>query len=158
MKYTGKLAKPIVSKQLGLFATDADIKAEALRVTTEKVNKVSALFAVHGVELHDWMDLAFELAEEYVPGFKVIKPAGRPTEWEEYDKAEFKLTVDSMKAANNGIPVTRAISRVMKLSSWAGKTKGMQVSALSKHYYAADPRVVAMMRDANAYNLIVKND
>ena len=158
MKYTGKLAKPIVSKQLGLFATDADIKAEALRVTTEKVNKVSALFAVHGVELHEWMDLAFELAEEYVPGFKVIKPAGRPTEWQVYDKAELKLMVDDMQSANEGIAITEAIRRVCRLSHWAGKTKGMQVSALSKHYYAADPRVVAMMRDANAYNLIVKDD
>lgn len=158
MKYTGKLAKPIVSKQLGVFATDEDIKAEALRVTTEKVNKVSALFAVHGVELDDWVDLVFELAEEYVPGFKVIKPAGRPTEWEVYDKAEFKLTVDDMKSANDGIATTEAIRRVCRLSHWAEKTKGMKVTALSKHYYAADSRVVAMMRDANAYNLINQGD
>ena len=158
MKYTGKLAKPIVSKQLGIFATDDDIHAEALRVTTEKVNKVSALFAVHGVELHDWMDLAFELAEEYVPGFKVVRPAGRPTEWQEYDKAEFKLAVDDMKSANKGIATTEAIRRVCRLSHWTEKTKGMKVPALSKHYYAADSRFVSMMQDAKAYNLIVQAD
>jgi hypothetical protein len=158
VKYTGKLAKPIVSKQLGLFATDADIKAEALRITTEKVNKISALFALHGVELNDWMNLAFELAEAHVPGFKVNKPAGRPTVWGKYYEAEFKLTVDSMKAANHGMTVTTAIRRVMKLDSWSVKTKGMKIAALSKHYYAADPRVVAMMKDAKAYELIVKGD
>jgi hypothetical protein len=158
VKYTGKLAKPIVSKQLGLLATDDDIKAEALRVATEKVNKVSALFAVHGVELNDWMDLAFELAEEYVPGFKVVRPAGRPTEWQEYDKAEFKLAVDDMKSANEGIATTEAIRRVCRLSHWAEKNKGMKVTALSKHYYAADSRFVAMMQDAKAYNLIVQGD
>ncbi len=158
MKYTGELAKPITAKKVGLLATDDSIKAESRRIIEARVAKLPALFAAHGVEPHDWIDLVFELAEEYVPGFRVVEPAGRPTEWGDYDKAEFRLTVDHMREANPGIKITDAIRRVQRLESWQSKTKDMKIPALSKHYYGADPRWVAVMRDAKAYESIVGKD
>ena len=158
MKYSGELAKPITAKKAGLLATDDSIRAESKRIVDAQIAKLPALFAAHGVELHDWIDLVFELAEEYVPGFRVVEPAGRPTEWGDYDKAEFRLTVDHMREANPGMKITDAIRRVQRLESWQSKTKDMKVSALSKHYYGADPRWVAVMRDAKAYESIVGKD
>lgn len=158
MKYTGELAKPITAKKFGLLATDDLIKAEARRVVEARMAKLPALCAAHGVELGDWLDLAFELAEEYVPGFRVAKPAGRPIEWSEYEKAEFRLTVDDMREANPGMKITDAIRRVQRLESWKSKTKDMKVAALSKHYYDADDRWVAVMRDAKAYDSIIGKD
>ena len=158
MKYTGDLAIPITTNKLRLLASDESIKEETSRIVHARVAKLPALFAAHGVEIGDWIDLVFELAEEYVPGFRVVGPAGRPTEWSDYYKAEFKLTVDDMREANPGMKITDAIRRVQRLKSWQEKTKDMKISALSKHYYAADPRWVLVMKDAKAYDSMVKKD
>ena len=143
MKYSGELAKGIAAKKLGLLATEEAVKAELHRVIEVKAKKLPALFAAYGVEPLNWMEMVFQLAEAHVPGFKVREPAGRPTEWGDVNKAEFKLTVDGMCEANPGMKITDAIRRVKNLVSWQAKTKDMKVPALSKHYYGADPIWVA---------------
>ena len=158
MKYTGTLAKPIARKRTGLLNDDATIEAEANRTTLERFAKLPDLFRAHGVPENDFLRLAISLAKEHVPGFKLVNPPGRKTEWSDYYKAEFKLTVDAMREANPGMPTTQAISKVCRLSSWEEKTKGMKVSALRKHYDAADPRFVKLMKDAKAYDSIVRDD
>ena len=158
MKYSGELAKPITAKKLGLLATDDAIKAESRRIVEEQFRKLPALFAAHGVELHDWIGMVFQLAEEYVPGFREAAPAGRPTQWSDLKKAKLKVAVDDIRDTNPGMTVTDAIRRVQRLETWKEKTKDMKVAALSKHYYAADTRWVAVMRDANAYELIASKD
>ena len=158
MKYTGELQKTIPTKKIGLLDDEDSRRAEAKRIAALKVSKMPALFAAHGVALGDWVNLAFELAKEFVPGFRVVEPAGRPTEWSGVDKAEFKLSVDDMQAANPGIPKTQAITKVCRLSRWEAKTKGMKVTALRKHYDNADATWVAIVKDAKAYESMVRED
>lgn len=155
MKYTDRLAKPIRSKRLGLLAGEPDWQTEAARVTGEKFAKLPDLCAVHGVVYGDWLSLALALASEHVRGFKVEKSAGRPTAWEDYDKAQFRFDVEDMQRANVGLPLTEAMRRVCRLSQWADKTKGMKVPALSQHFYKVDSRWVQLARDARSYESIV---
>ena len=158
MKYTGKLSKPITRKRFGLLASEDDFKAEEHRTKSEMFTKLPDLFKAHGVTEHDYLGLILAMAKAHVPGFKLVKPAGRKTEWGDFDKAEFRIAVDGTREANPGMPVTQAISRVCRLPSWHEKTEGMKVSALSKHYYGADSRFIAMMKDAKAYKSIVRED
>ena len=160
MKYKGTLAKPIAQKAKHLLL------AELLREENElfsqpykdRLTKFPALFEAHSVPLGDWMGLALSLAIEHVPGFRIVNPAGRKTEWGFHEKADLKLHVDDMLMAHPGMKITDAIRRVQRLEKWQEKTKDMKVSALSKHYYAADDRWVAVMRDAKAYESIVGRD
>lgn len=158
MKYKGLLNKPVVRKHLGLLATDEQRAEAANRQFHELVAKLPLLAEAHGVAAGDWFGLAFELARAHVPGFKVIDPAGRPTEWGDIDKAKLKVDVDELIAAHNGMPVTEALRRVRKLDRWTEKTKDMKETALSKHYYGADVRWVKMLMDAKAWDSIVGND
>ena len=158
MKYKGALNKPVVRKRLGLLATDEQVADAANTQFHELVAKLPLLAEAHGVAKGDWFGLAFELARAHVPGFKVVDPAGRPTEWSDIDKAELRIDVDDLIAVRNTRPVTEAIRIVCKLERWAEKTKGMKISALSKHYYGADVRWVRMLRDAKAWESIVGND
>ena len=158
MKYTGALKKGIVRKHPGLLAGEDDYKAEAMRITRERFAKLPDLFNAHGIAEHDYLGLVLALANEHVPGFKCIKPPGRTTEWGDWDKAEFRLSVDDMRAAHPGMPTTQAIAKVCRLFSWEAKTKGMKVTALRKHYDAADARWVAIAKDAKAYDLIIQRD
>jgi hypothetical protein len=152
MKYTNQLAKPIKAKRLSLLATESDFETEAGRITAEKFAKLPDLCAAHGVIYGDWLSLALALATEHVSGFKIALPAGRPTEWGDFDKAMFRLDVEDMQSASVGLPVTLAIDRVRKLSQWAEKTHGMKVTALSKHFYSVDSRWVQIARDARSMN------
>lgn len=152
MKYTNQLAKPIKAKRLPLLAKDSDFKTEAGRISAEKFAKLPDLCAAHGVLYGDWLGLALALATEHVSGFKIATPAGRPTEWGDYDKAMFRLDVEDMQSASVGLPLTEAMRRVCRLSQWAGKTKGMKVTALSKHFYSVDLRWVRVARDARLMN------
>lgn len=163
MKYSGILAKPIVKQgKKGLLATE--ILVENVTVDSnnyeynQQLNKLPALFFAHSVPFGDWMSLAFSLAKAHVTGFKVVDKAGRKTQWEMYDKAQLKLNIDDEMKANPKLTVTAAITRVQKMETWKDKTKNMKVAALSKHYYAADERIVALMRKAIAYEKIVKED
>ena len=152
MKYTGTLNKGITRRRFGpLAASDAHL-SEANRIDSEMAAKLPELFEVHGVEMGNWFRLAMALAREHVPGFKVINPAGRPTEWEEYDKAEFRLDVDAFIInSGNTLPVTEAIRRARRLDAWRSKTEAMKPAALRKHYDKTDLRLVKMMQDARAH-------
>lgn len=163
MKYSGILGKPIVrqgSKGLSAYAilvenvTNDDNNYEY----NQQLNKLPALFLAHSVPIGDWQGLAFSLAKAHVTGFKVVGQAGRKTRWEIYDKTLLKMTIDDEIKANPKLTVASAITRVMKMEMWKDKTRDMKVSALSKHYYAADDRWVAVMRMAIAYDLIIKKD
>ena len=46
MKYTGALKKGIVRKRFGLLADEDDYKAEAMRITHERFEKLPDLFHV----------------------------------------------------------------------------------------------------------------
>lgn len=148
MKYTGTLNKPIVSKPIGLLSFDESYQAELERIDGERAEKLPELFEAHGVEPGNWYRLSVALALEHVPGFKVIKPAGRPTEWEEFDKAEFRLDVDAFIInSGNTLPVTEAIQRARRLDAWKSKTEAMKPAALRKHYDMADMRMVKLIQD-----------
>lgn len=152
MKYTGKLAKPIVRRRLGVLSTEESVREAATKEANEMLEKLPLLAEAHGVAPGDWFALAVSLAKTHVPGFKVVQPAGRPTEWGQIEKAELRLDVDELLAATGGLAVTDAIRRTCKLERWVEKTKGMKVTALSKHYYAADMRFVDIVRDARSWN------
>lgn len=153
MKYVGTLAKPIVLKHLGLLADDAAFQAEAERTTSEIFAKLPDLFKAHGVLENDFFGLALALAKNHVPGFKLAKPAGRPTEWSLLDKAEFRVDVDTF-IKNNGVSVVEAIKLTIRLDRWAEKTQPMKLAALEWHYYDADLRFVAIVKHAHAFDAL----
>ena len=158
MKYTGTLAKPIPRKRMELLVDDATFQAEAHRTIEAMFAKLPDLFKAHGVAEFNYLGLVVAMAKEHVPGFKLVNPAGRPTTWGDYDKAQFRLSVDDMREANPGMPTTQAISRVYRFSSWEAKTQGMKGAALRKHYDAADLRWVQVARDAKAYESIIRGN
>ena len=157
MKYTGSLSKTIAQKRIGIFAGEDGYIAEAKRTTDEMFSKLPDLFKAHQVTEGDWVALALALAKAHVPGFKVVKPAGRKTEWGIADKAEFRLDVDTIITnTGNVLPVTEAIKLACKLEAWASKTKPMTLAAITKHYYTANLRFVEVVKDARAWDAHVK--
>src|SRR4051812_489405 len=94
MKYSGRLTTPIQTSRLGLLASDEEVTTEANRIVAEQFDKIPDLFEAHRVQYGDWMSLCHELAKAHVPGFRVSRPAGRPTEWGLWGDAEFRLAVD----------------------------------------------------------------
>lgn len=151
MKYTGSLGKTITRKRVGLIAVDA-YQAEEKRVNDEMLAKLPDLFKAHAVPGGDWVALALALARAHVPGFKIIRRAGRPTEWGLGDKAVFRLDVDTIVVnSGNTLPVTEAIKLACRLDAWAEKTKEpMKLAAITKHYYTADLRFVEAVKEARA--------
>lgn len=157
MKYTGNLAKRISQSKLGLLATDEDVQAGERRIMFERLCKLPELFEAHGVKpglrVEDFLALTLALAAVYVPGFKVSATRGRKTEWSVADRASFRLDVDAVIECS-GLSVVEAIKRTIRLDAWKKKTKPMTISALEKHYYAADSVWVNVVRDARAYESI----
>ena len=96
MKYTGSLGKTIAKKRMGLLAEEDDYQAEARLTMDEMFSKLPALFKAHDVIEGNFVALALALAKAHVPGFKVVRPAGRKTEWHSSVKAEFRLDVDAI--------------------------------------------------------------
>jgi hypothetical protein len=155
MKYTGKLNVLIGQKRIGLLEGPDAYKVEAQRIHEEMLSKLPDLFSVHRVEPNNWPALAFALAREHVPGFKIKRPPGRKTEWGISDKAGFRLDVDTLIAnSGNTLPVTEAIKLACRLDEWASKTKPMTLAAITQHYYTADLRFVAVVRDARAWKAL----
>lgn len=150
MKYTGRLQKPVVRRPVGILSTDDQLRAAAKAEVDEVFDKFDELFSAFALEKDDWCGLALALARAHVPGFRVVAPAGRRTEWSVVDKAELKVDVDDI-AASSGLPTTEAIKLACKRDAWAGKTKKMSLAAITKHYYTADPRFVQIVKDARAY-------
>lgn len=153
-KYTGSLGKTIAQKRIGVFAGEDAYLAEAKRTTDEMFSKLPDLFKAHQVTEGDWVALALALAKAHVPGFKVVKPAGRKPEWDISHKAEFRLDVDTIieKSGSKKLSVVEAIKLVCRLDDWKEKTAPMKLPALEQHYYQADLRWVEVVRDARAYN------
>ena len=154
MKYTGALKKPITKRRLSLLALadEHPLRAEYQRQTDEALSKLPDLFAAHDVQDGNWVALALALARTHVPGFKIVEPAGRPTEWEISDKAEFRLDVDAFIInSGNTLPVTEAIQRARRLDAWKSKTEAMKPAALRKHYDKADLRWVKLIQDAREH-------
>lgn len=157
MKYTGRLAKPIAQKRIGILADATAYEAEARRYVDEMFSKLPDLFHAHAVTEGDWMKLCLELAKAHVPGFKLTKPVGRKTEWGLVEKAEFKVDVDGIKNAG-GLTVVKAIRQAILLEAWAQKASPMTIAALEKNYYEADSRFVQVVKDARAYESMVKTN
>ncbi len=160
MKYTGKLSKPITRKLIGLIGEAAAHEAEFQRTTDEMCSKIPDLFDAHGVSVGNWVALVLAMAKEHVPGFKIVKPAGRKTEWSVVDKAEFKVDVDTFINQSNGKKrfVPAAIAATKKLERWAEKTKDMKIAALLQHYYDADSRMVEYIANIGKNKSIVGKD
>lgn len=156
MKYSGALAKPIPRKRSSVFACDESIKADVERIADIQAEKMIQLFSAHGVEVGNWVALSLALAKEHVPGFRIAEPAGRPTEWGEIEKAELRIAVDEMRDSNPGLNISDAIRRIQRMDSWQARTGAMRASALSKHYYAADARWIAIVQDARSWNKLSK--
>ena len=153
MKYTGTLKKPITRRRIGLLAFEDAYQAEYERVNDEMIAKLPDLFKTHDVPEGNWVALAIALAKTHVPGFKEVNPAGRKTEWDIADKAEFRLDVDiAVMNSGNTLPVTEAIKLACRLDAWASKTKLMTLAAITKHYYTADLRFVEVGKDARAWH------
>ena len=76
-------------RRVGLLATDEQVAAAVNAQVDELLSKLPLLAEAHGVRHGDWFALVVSLARTHVPGFKLVEPAGRPTEWGMFDKAEF---------------------------------------------------------------------
>ena len=156
MKYTGTLKKGITRRRVGLLADSDAHKIEGKRIADEMFAKLPELFRAYGIKPNNWPAMVLALAQEHVPGFKVINPAGRKIEWGDADNAEFRLDVDAIVAdSGNTVPVTEAIKLACRLDAWASKTRPMTLAAITAHYYDADLRWVEIAKDARAYESIV---
>lgn len=154
MKYSKELTTPIKRKRMGLLADDEIFQLEAKRIVDEMFAKLPALATAHGVPANDWFALALALAKEHVPGFKVVNPAGRPPEWTELDKAEFKIDIDKVRDAS-GKSVDESMKLVIRHERWATKTGPMKIEAMRQHYYNADERLIRIMEDAKRYEALL---
>jgi|GEM_PF-2237069 len=153
MKYSGRLSKTIAQRRIGILESEDVYQTEAKRITDEIFSKFPELFVAHGVPDGNWFLLALELAKAHVPGFKVVKPAGRKTEWSIVDKAEFRLDVGTL-VDKDSLSVVEAIKLVIRLDAWATKTAPMTVAALEQHYYNADLRFVEIVKNARAWQAL----
>lgn len=156
MKYEGVLNRRIPGKHFGLLAGEPEFNADAARVTDARFAKIPALFAVHGVEIGDWEGLAFALAIEYVPGFKLSKPVGRNIKWPENDKASLRLDADLAIQTTRYKTVDGALRHLQKHSEkWKPMLKGLGTHVMRGYYYGADPRWIQMVADASAYRALL---
>lgn len=158
MKYIGKLQARVVERQLGLLASDADFEAESKRQFDEMAAKLPELCSVHGVKYGNWLALVFAMAGEHVPGFKIQQRAGRKPEWNAFNKAEFRIDVDSILYANPKMLIKTALSKVQTFERWKAITKPMTIDALRKHYDLADSREIDIVRKARAWDALPQNE
>jgi hypothetical protein len=158
MKYSGRLAKPVRRKRYQLRLAAALRNDEALlhASVNEAFEKLPDLFATHEIEQGDWVGLAIKLAFAHVPGFKIVDPPGRPTEWSGFEKAELRYDADALIASRKTLSVTAALQAVKKHERWAAKAAGMKPAALAKHYYAADVSLLPLIEKSRAYDEAVK--
>lgn len=153
MKYTGKLNKPIARERLGLLASEEQLKAALQREANEIFEKLPLLAQAHNVKFGDWLGLTIALAREHVPGFKVVNPPGRPTEWGVTDKAAFRLDVDAVRQTS-GLSLEESIKVVCRQDQWKSKTKKPSLDALRQHYYHADGRWIDVVQKSRSFNAL----
>lgn len=146
-RYLGLLGQPIVANHIpGLLADDAR-HIESARQVGLMLEKLPLLAEAHGVANGDWFALVLALAREHVPGFKVVAKGGRSELWSDIEKAELSIEVEAARKALKTLK--QAIEAVLLGGRWAEKRP--TASALETHYRHADKKVVALLRDAQAY-------
>ncbi len=152
IKYSGDLSQPIPCKALGLLASETAKSELANAITREKYRRMLLLFDAHGVSHGDWKKLCFALAESHVPGLKIAKGrSGRKQKWTDYDRAMLVIAVDKIGPGN----ISKATEQLSQMEPWKSMlvaTKG--AATLRDEYHRADPRMVAMARDAERYDAI----
>ncbi len=158
MKYTGELQKPVVERQLGLLASDADFEAEFGRQFDEIGAKLPELCSAHGIKYGDWLALVFALAREHVPGFKTQQRAGRKSEWHAFYRAELFVDVVSMIEANPKMSIKGALQAIQNLDRWREIAKPMTIGALRKQYDLADSRAINIVRDARTWDALPQDE
>lgn len=163
MVYKGDLAKPMEPPVIGILATDKQISKVADKESDELVRRYELLFAHYAITFGDWQRLAMALAREHVPGFRYAQAkAGAKRTWHSLDRAELKVEIDEMikEAADPAKGVNWAAGI---LASKPGRWKDLirkhsanPAEVLRRAYYNADPRCVSMVRDARAYDELMK--
>lgn len=151
MKYPGRLGKPIVRKPRSLLNYEESARAAIAAEIDEMFDKLPDLFKLYGIQESNWCSLAIALAKEHVPGFKLVEPAGRKTEWGGVEKAEFRLDVDAVRSASKKA-LDASIREAIKSERWREKTMDMKISALRQHYYQADERMIKLVQSSRNYD------
>lgn len=137
------MARPIVRQRIGGFTADKELRNARIQAAHERdldamLAKLPALAAAHGVPVGNWLQLVLALAQEHVPGFRLVGRAGRPISWSQFERFRFHEDVDQLRQSNPKLTVTEAIRRGARLPAWSTKTKGMKIEALKQHYYKVE--------------------
>ena len=158
MKYKGILSKPRMCREPpGLLASDDDWRLwrDAEREERDKV--IAALCDAHKVGRNDTIGLLSALLEAHVPAWREEKaPRGPKLKWSPFHEAALHADVDDRRAKRGGnASVLQACRVLMHDEPWRtllARASKDPATALSKHYYAADSRLVKAVRQARAYD------
>lgn len=154
-KYEGELTKPIPAPPYGLLQDDEQRREIVQGIVAEKYRKMGLLFDAHGLPHGSWEALCFDLAEAHVPGLRVAeKRPGRNTKWDWIKQAELRIAVDQIvkKQSVSVAEATRQLTTIEPWKSLVAHARGAET--LRDEYTRADVRVVAMYREALAYELL----
>jgi hypothetical protein len=141
MKYIGPLATPITRAPSAWFDAifeRSDAESEGLIIE----EKLKLLFAHYQLQVGDWSGLAMALAQAHVPGFKVIKKAGRPPEWTPEIRLSFDYDVLAyMRDMGKQVTLVQAIEEVAKVPRWSVLLKGKKIDALLVQFHKSEKRL-----------------
>jgi hypothetical protein len=157
MKYKGILAKPRrYRERLGLLASEADWQKLKDAICADQDAVIAALCKFHKVPAGDNIALLIALLSAHVPAWREEKaPRGRKAKWGRWLEGELRVEVDDWIAVHGGrASVLQACGALASNEPWRSlleRAKKDPVKALSKHYYAADPRAVKLVRAASLF-------
>jgi hypothetical protein len=108
-RYTGNLAEPIYEGAAGSLD-------DSVQTSYRKVDKLLELFDLYNIDSlgkHSWLRLALALAEQHVPGFRVVhelpRKRGRSRTWKAGRADALLRDVDEVRSADKKLTIKSAI-------------------------------------------------
>lgn len=125
-------------------------KAALTARNNEIARRLMLLCDYYEVPRGEWLHLSYQLAQDFVPGFKEQGKPGRSQIWNSYLRGRLAYEVDAMIAKNSRLSVDSATKKLAKDDFWMKKIKGQnRAESLRKQYPMAteSDRVLARRAD-----------
>jgi len=116
-RYTYYLADPIYEALPAAGSADElDSSVETSCRKIDKLLKLLELYKIDSLAKHRWLRLALALAEQHVPGFRVIHEPphkrGRPRSWKAGQADSLLHDVEELRRANKKLTIKSAIDQL----------------------------------------------
>ena len=132
---------PKRNKDTGVLIYLLNAHRRAIQAATERrLEELRGAYGIRDCSANGWKALALAMAGDFIPAFRIRRPAGAPTKWGRLELAKLCAQVDRLRG--DGLSVLAACSVIAKERK-APYTNGAILSAdtLRRRYYQAKARM-----------------